>query len=147
MQEARLSKPLKLPERPPSTWRPVERLLARRRSVHQFANEALSLGELGGLLWTAQGITDEAGLRTAPSAGALYPLELILVAGRVEGLSASIYRYRPQIIHVSDFFGFFGCRCIDRVWTGFHASVLWLSRARVPQPASAHFFTVASRTN
>lgn len=96
MQEARLSKPVELPERQPSTWRPVEHLLARRRSVREFANEALSLGELGRLLWAAQGITDEAGLRTAPSAGALYPLELMLVAGRVEGLSASIYRYRPH---------------------------------------------------
>jgi hypothetical protein len=50
MQEARLSKPLKLPEQRPSTWRPVEHLLARRRSVREFDNEPLSLGKLGRLL-------------------------------------------------------------------------------------------------
>lgn len=57
----------------------LEQALARRRSVRAFTDEALSLAEIGQLLWAAQGITDPAGYRVAPSAGALYPLEAYIV--------------------------------------------------------------------
>ena len=53
----------------------------------------IDLVQLSQLLWAAQGETDESGLRAAPSAGALYPLELYLVAGAVEGLEPGVYRY------------------------------------------------------
>lgn len=74
----------------------VERALALRRSVRAFAPEPLGLSIVSQLLWAAQGITDPAGLRTAPSAGALYPLEVHLVAGAVSGVRAGIHRYEPQ---------------------------------------------------
>lgn len=55
----------------------LEETLARRRSVREFASTALTLQELAQLLWATQGITERTReLRTAPSAGALYPLEL-----------------------------------------------------------------------
>jgi SagB-type dehydrogenase family enzyme len=54
----------------------LETCLRQRRSIRSFTEEALSLDEIGQLLWAAQGITDERGLRAAPSAGALYPLEV-----------------------------------------------------------------------
>ncbi len=57
----------------------LEEALARRRSVREFSNKPLSEQEVSQLLWAAQGITHPEGLRTAPSAGALYPLELHLV--------------------------------------------------------------------
>ncbi len=75
---------------------PVERALAERRSVRAFAAEPLSLSAVSQLLWAAQGITDSEGRRTAPSAGALYPLEAFLVAGDVSGLPAGVYRYDPR---------------------------------------------------
>ena len=71
----------------------VEEALASRRSVRDFADAGLSLEDMAQLLWAAQGITHSEGLRTAPSAGALYPLEVYLVAGRVATLPAGIYRY------------------------------------------------------
>ncbi|WP_430611843.1 SagB/ThcOx family dehydrogenase [Enterococcus sp. DIV0876] len=81
----------------------VESALANRRSQRSFTEEALSKEALGQLLWAAAGMTSEDNLRTAPSAGALYPLELYAVVGDVTGLAAGIYRYDPidhQVIHI-----------------------------------------------
>jgi len=57
------------------------------------------------LLWAAQGITDPSVGRTAPSAGALYPLEVYVLAGTVTGLAHGIYKYKPQgheLVKVAD---------------------------------------------
>lgn len=56
----------------------VEEATARRRSLREFASDALSLPEIAQLLWSAAGITSREGLRAAPSAGARYPLETYL---------------------------------------------------------------------
>ncbi len=74
----------------------VEDALARRRSVREYSPEALSLGDAAQLLWAAQGVTGRYGRRAAPSAGALYPLELYLLAGAVDGLDPGLYHYRPR---------------------------------------------------
>lgn len=74
----------------------LERALLERRSLREYSDEPLTLAEVSQLLWAAQGITHPAGLRTAPSAGALYPLEIYLVAGEVDGLSAGVYHYLPE---------------------------------------------------
>ena len=76
--------------------KPLELLLQQRRSVRDYASSALRLPDIGQLLWAAQGITHPTGLRTAPSAGALYPLELYVVAGNVGGLAAGVYHYRAE---------------------------------------------------
>ena len=68
----------------------LEETLAQRGSVRQYADRPLSQAELGQLLWAAQGITSSGGLRTAPSAGARYPLELYVV------LPEGVYHYQPQ---------------------------------------------------
>ena len=73
----------------------VERALRLRESVRDFAPRPLSLQQVSQLLWAAQGVTRRDGGRTAPSAGALYPLELYLVVGDVDGIEAGLYRYRP----------------------------------------------------
>jgi SagB-type dehydrogenase family enzyme len=74
----------------------LEKALQSRRSVRHFKDEPITLAQVSQLLWAAQGITGSGRFRTAPSAGALYPLEIHLVAGKVEGLAAGVYRYVPQ---------------------------------------------------
>jgi SagB-type dehydrogenase family enzyme len=86
----------------------IEKTLASRRSVRDFRDEPISLATLSQLLWAAQGVTRkmgkpdwwtgtewQGGMRTAPSAGALYPLEVYVVAGNVDGLPPGIYKFRP----------------------------------------------------
>jgi len=57
----------------------LEAALDQRRSVRSFLPERLTEEEIGQLLWAAQGVTDPLAQRTAPSAGALYPLEVYAV--------------------------------------------------------------------
>ncbi|UCD13834.1 MAG: SagB/ThcOx family dehydrogenase [Thermoplasmatales archaeon] len=74
----------------------IEKALFERRSVRDYKDEPLNLTEVSQLLWSAQGITDPKGYRAAPSAGALYPLELYVVAGNVYNLPDGIYKYYPH---------------------------------------------------
>ncbi|MFZ5586364.1 MAG: SagB family peptide dehydrogenase [Thermodesulfobacteriota bacterium] len=78
----------------------VEEALASRRTWRSFADQALSRQQLSQLLWAAYGVTARRHgleLKTAPSAGALYPLDVYAVVGadRVENLAAGCYHYRP----------------------------------------------------
>ena len=69
----------------------LEEVMKQRRSVREYSRENLSTDEVGQLLWAVQGITHPRGYRTAPSAGALYPLEIFLV------LPAGVYYYDPNV--------------------------------------------------
>lgn len=86
----------KLPDPRHDSGMRLEQCLAKRRSVRRFKDEPLTLPEIAQILWAAQGISAKNGYRTAPSAGALYPLEVYLVAGRVQDLAAGVYHYLPQ---------------------------------------------------
>jgi SagB-type dehydrogenase family enzyme len=74
----------------------VENALLRRRSVRDFRDRPLILSELSQLLWAAQGITHRSGYRAAPSAGALYPLDVFVLAGNITGIDRGTYKYLPQ---------------------------------------------------
>ena len=81
----------------------MEKALANRRSRRNFQNKELSAEQLSQILWAAYGITRPSdnqalrgGLRTAPSAGALYPLEIYVVVGNVKGIEAGVYKYVSQ---------------------------------------------------
>lgn len=75
---------------------PFEQALYERRSVRSYSEAPLTLSELSQLLWAAQGITQPNGWRTAASAGALYPLELLVAVGNVLGVEPGVYRYSPE---------------------------------------------------
>lgn len=86
---------IKLPE-PNFKGLTFEEAIRKRRSVRSYSKEALSLNEISQLLFSAQGITATYyghRLRTAPSAGALYPFEIYLVTNRVEKFKSGIYHY------------------------------------------------------
>jgi len=68
----------------------LEETLILRRSVRSFTEEELTLAEISQLLWAAQGLTAAWGGRTAPSAGALYPLEVYVATAN------GLYHYVPQ---------------------------------------------------
>jgi SagB-type dehydrogenase family enzyme len=76
-------------EKGPGLWE----TLARRRSVREYREEAISLDHLAGLIWASQGLTGRMGssYRTAPSAGALHPIDTYVIVNRVEGLERGIY--------------------------------------------------------
>lgn len=74
----------------------LEATLRERRSLREFSGEPLTLADLSQLLWAAQGITRSGSRRTAPSAGATYPIELYVAAGNVEDLRPGLYRYRVR---------------------------------------------------
>jgi SagB-type dehydrogenase family enzyme len=107
-QTAQDSTLIRLPAPATDGGAPLTRALAHRRSVRSFAPTHLQLSDVAQLLWAAQGVTRpmpepagwrwgewRGGLRTAPSAGALYPLELYLLATAVDGLDGGLYRYVP----------------------------------------------------
>jgi SagB-type dehydrogenase family enzyme len=92
-------KVIQLPEPASDGGMSVEAALAKRESVRHFTSVPLTLSLLSQILWAAQGITRDWGGRTAPSAGALYPLELYLA------LLDGFFHYIPrnhQLMHISE---------------------------------------------
>lgn len=62
----------------------LEQALSKRRSERFFTDYELSIKEISQLLWSAYGVTGKGGrfgvsLKTAPSAGATYPMEIYLI--------------------------------------------------------------------
>ncbi|MEJ2071498.1 MAG: SagB/ThcOx family dehydrogenase [Syntrophobacterales bacterium] len=89
---------IKLPDPSVQGRMSVEEALKKRRTVRHFAQRGLDLAQVSQLLWGTDGMSDPRGYRTAPSAGATYPLEIYLVVGErgVAGLAPGLYHYRPR---------------------------------------------------
>lgn len=73
----------------------LEKAMTLRRSVRSYKDTPMNISEVSQLLWSAQGITNERGFRTAPSAGATFPLEIYLMVNNVTELKKGIYYYQP----------------------------------------------------
>jgi len=76
----------------------LEEAISKRRSRREFRGSTLTLEHVSQVLWAAQGITNGEGRRAAPSAGALYALDVYLAVGgrAVEGLAEGVYHYDPK---------------------------------------------------
>lgn len=81
---------VELPEPDITGTMTLEKALSDRRSTRTFSSEELGVETIGQLFWAGQGVTHEGGYRTAPSAGALYPLQLYAVT------QDRVIRYRPE---------------------------------------------------
>jgi SagB-type dehydrogenase family enzyme len=87
---------VKLPEPVISAGKFIWDVLSQRRSRRNYSDVSLSMKELSQMLWATQGVTAQSGryaFRTAPSAGALYPIETYVLVNRVKDLEAGIYHY------------------------------------------------------
>jgi SagB-type dehydrogenase family enzyme len=85
----------------PTDWemgKSLQDTLQYRRSCRRYSVTPLSMEELAMLLWASQGISGRGGsflFRTAPSAGALYPVETYLSIQNVASLSPGLYHFQP----------------------------------------------------
>lgn len=87
---------VELPSFEPSRAISLDQTLKQRKSIRDFQPKSISKGQLSYLLWASTGIQrfDEGyEFRTAPSAGALYPIETYVVANNVRMLEAGLYHY------------------------------------------------------
>jgi len=85
-----------LPSFEPDRWITLDAALNERKSIRDYRPDPLTLGQLGYLLWASAGIQrTEQGyeFRTAPSAGALYPIETYVIANEVRELEPGVYHY------------------------------------------------------
>jgi SagB-type dehydrogenase family enzyme len=105
-QEKSRGETVKLPSPTYDSGVSIEKALVERRSIRSYKEEPLTLNELSQILWAAQGITEPGkGLRTAPSARAVYLLEVYVLPGNVTNLPMGVYKYRPQgheLIKIAD---------------------------------------------
>jgi SagB-type dehydrogenase family enzyme len=81
----------------------VETSMTKKKSVRHFAADPLTLEQLSQLLWAANGVLpvdaiSGATVKTLPSAGGIYPLEIFLLTGdkSVKGLPAGVFHYNTM---------------------------------------------------
>jgi SagB-type dehydrogenase family enzyme len=106
---------IKLPHPRTSGDQSFEEILSNRRSRRQFQTSSLSLSEISQILWAAYGLkelenskrNDGKPNRTCPSAGALFPLKIYLMAGSIMDIPSGFYHFIPdehalRLIHNKD---------------------------------------------
>jgi SagB-type dehydrogenase family enzyme len=139
---------VKLPGPEKSGGMPVWEAVGRRRSVRDFRRSPISAADLSQLLWASQGVTKVMGeyaLRSAPSAGALYPIEAYISVQLVEGIKPGIYHYgvrehELELLRPGDFRaavseaaldqGFLAEAAVVFAWTAVFARSKWKYKER-----------------
>ncbi len=121
---------IRLPEpKPGYPSKPLNVVLLERRSRRSYRRRPLSLEDVSQLLWAGYGVTGPEGLKTCPSAGATYPLELYLVVGRMavtagdDYLAEGVYHYVPaehslELVLEGDVRGRLQAAALGQEWVG-----------------------------
>ena len=122
---------IKLPQPSYKSETSIEEALKLRRSIREYEDRPLTIKHISQLFWAAQGVTKPdpwlraGGFKTAPSAGATYPLEVYMVVkeGGVEGLEPGIYHYLPktheiELIKKGDYSRELMRAALDQEWVG-----------------------------
>ncbi len=138
--------PIRPTKEPPAAdlWK----TLAQRRSLRQYQDRYLTQEELAALVWATQGVTLASQnylLRTAPSAGALYPVETYLAVHKVEEMEPGIWHLnlpdfslellkgmdtRQALVQACLGQRFMGEASVDFIWTGILNRAMWKYRER-----------------
>lgn len=123
----------------------TEDAIRQRRSVRSYSDQPLTLDEFSRLMLSTAGITDERGHRAAPSAGALYPIEVYAVINAVDGAAPGLYHYavrehaldrlrsgdlRGEIVRNALLQGFLGEASVVLVFTAVFQRLRWKYRER-----------------
>ena len=144
--EAAVRHPLNPPKEPAAAdlWK----VLVQRRSLRQYRDRYLTQEELAALVWATQGVTLASPnylLRTAPSAGALYPVETYLAIHKVEEMDPGIWHLnlpefslellkgmdtRQPLVQACLGQRFMGEASVDFIWTGILNRAMWKYRER-----------------
>ncbi len=122
----------------------VEKAIKRRRTNRSFLSKSLTLEQLSQILWASQGITEEGGFkRAAPSAGALYPMDVYAIVGKngVESLKEGIYHYEANSHSISILEeGDFRARAAETaLWQ------MWMARAPLSLVITAEYNRVCGK--
>ncbi|MGQ9689033.1 MAG: SagB/ThcOx family dehydrogenase [Desulfobaccales bacterium] len=122
--------------------------LARRRSLRDYKDRHLTQEELTALVWATQGVTLASHnylFRTAPSAGALYPVETYLAVQKVEEMEPGIWHLnlptfsleliraldpRQPLVQACLGQRFMGDAAVNFIWTGILNRSMWKYRER-----------------
>ena len=144
--EAKTRLPIRPQKAPPGAdlWE----TLKRRRSLRQYQERYLTQEELAALVWATQGVTLASQnylLRTAPSAGALYPVETYLAVHKVEEMEPGIWHLnlpdfclellkemdtRQALVQACLGQRFMGEASVNFIWTGILNRAMWKYRER-----------------
>ena len=115
----------------------VGKVMSTRRTIRRFSSKGITREQLMKVLWASQGITEKQfGFRTAPSAGALYPLEISVFAGprSVKELDTGIHRLVPndltlERIAIDDRRKDLASACLGQMWLARAPACLVISAA------------------
>lgn len=116
---------MKLPHPDTTGTMTVEQAIKLRRTVRSFNHrKTLPVQALSQLLWAAQGITEDRGFkRAAPSAGALYPMDIytVIKQNSVAGIEAGVYHYETgghtlSAIILENLTEDVGRACLSQMW-------------------------------